>query len=95
MTGLQRWTAAGAEPSRRGELVRIASWPETATAVAVRVADDDGLEIVAPFGLADLFNLRLRHNPKQPVADVFRKRVADKRWMERWPELELVQPSGD
>jgi hypothetical protein len=70
----------------------IATWPETATAVGIRLAGDDTVEVLAPLGLADLFALRLRHNPLQTGVDVFWKRVTAKRWMERWPELELVRP---
>lgn len=73
----------------------VATWPETATAVGIRLALDDTVEVLAPLGLADLFALRLRHNPAQAGVDVFWKRVADKRWMQRWPELRLVLPSSD
>ena len=84
----------------RGQLVAphasveegIASWPETATAVGVRLERDDTVEVLAPFGLVDLFALHLRHNPAQASADVFWQRVRAKRWMERWPELKLVRP---
>ncbi|MEQ1549262.1 MAG: nucleotidyltransferase family protein [Chakrabartia sp.] len=35
-------------------------WPETATAVAVRLSDEGILEVEAPYGLTDLFGLRCR-----------------------------------
>lgn len=41
----------------------VATWPETATAVAIRLLSDDQIELIAPFGLADLFQLVLRRNP--------------------------------
>jgi uncharacterized protein len=34
----------------------VATWPETATAVAVRLRDDGALEVAAPFGLDDLLD---------------------------------------
>ncbi len=75
----------------RSTLDAMAFWPETATAVAVRL-NDGVLEIAAPFGLDDLFGLILRPTP--PFRDdrlpVFRDRVATKRWLERWPKLVLV-----
>lgn len=37
-------------------------WPETATAVAVRLGPK-GIDITAPYGLCDLFELRLRPTP--------------------------------
>jgi hypothetical protein len=70
-------------------------WPETATAVAVRVGGSNLIEMIAPYGLDDLFELRLRPTPpfeceKLPV---FRQRVADKRWLERYPMLQLIVPT--
>jgi hypothetical protein len=55
-------------------------------AVGVRLLADDGLHVEAPFGLEDLFSLRLRPNPVRrtdgfgPVAAAMRA---------RWPELTL------
>jgi hypothetical protein len=73
----------------------VATWPETATAVALRLQHDERVEVLAPLGLADLFALRLRHNPAQVGVDVFCRRVADKRWLQRWPELTLVGSSKE
>lgn len=73
----------------------LASWPETATAVGVRLTSEGELDVLAPLGLADLFALRLRYNPAQASLDVFRQRVAAKRWLERWPELQLIEPVGE
>jgi hypothetical protein len=65
-------------------------WPETATAVAVRRAGD-ACEIVAPFGLRDLLELRLV--PAGAFAGckraIFDARVASKRWTQRFPRLTL------
>src|SRR3954463_2967085 len=41
----------------------IATWPETATAVAVRLNEDDDLMVVAPCGLGDLLGMVHRRNP--------------------------------
>jgi hypothetical protein len=35
----------------------VATWPETASAVAVRLLADDRIEVIAPLGLHDLFDL--------------------------------------
>lgn len=43
----------------------VARWPETATAVAVRLGRDRRLEICAPLGLGDLLGGVWRRNPKQ------------------------------
>jgi hypothetical protein len=54
-------------------------------AVGVRLAPDDGIQILAPFGLEDLFALRLRPNPAQGSAARFAHVAANMRV--RWPEL--------
>jgi hypothetical protein len=53
-------------------------------AVGVRLEPDDGLHIEAPFGLADLFALRLRPNPCRKTVG-FARTAADVR--RRWPEV--------
>ncbi|WP_058988498.1 nucleotidyltransferase family protein [Acetobacter senegalensis] len=65
-------------------------WPETATAVAVRLGDDGRIEVNAPFGLADLFQLKLRPGPSFCGAkkSVFEERVRQKTWLQRYPLLE-------
>jgi len=56
-------------------------------AVAVSLEADDRLMICAPFGLQDLFALRMRQNPyrRSPNFD----RIAEGA-LARWPELEVI-----
>ena len=70
----------------------VATWPEFATCVGVYLAPDDTLGVVAPLGLDDLFNLRVRHNPRRASAETYLQRVAEKRFAERWPLLSIVAP---
>ena len=81
-------------PPHRSVSEGLATWPETATAVAVRLNAAGSLEVLAPFGLADLFELLLRHNPTLVPVDVFWRRVRERRWRERWPELRVVTPEA-
>src|SRR5580700_5767423 len=53
-------------------------------AVGVRLESDDRLYIGAPFGLADVFALRLRPNPRRKTVG-FARTAADVR--RRWPEV--------
>jgi len=55
-------------------------------AVAVRLEEGDRLHIEAPFGLADLFALRLRPNPRRPFGGF--ERVAAN-VLRRWPEVRV------
>jgi hypothetical protein len=69
----------------------LASWAETATAVAVRLEDDDRLTVLAPFGLGDLFGLVLRPVATWASRATAESRARNKRWLERWPLLRWVK----
>lgn len=68
-------------------------WPETATAIAVRLGKE-GLDITAPYGLSDLFELRLRPTPafEGEKLNSFKQRVTTKQWLERYPKLQFIVP---
>lgn len=68
------------------------SWPETATAVAVRLGQSGAIEINAPLGLDDLLALTLRPAPNFTTSKlpIFLDRVRSKRWLERYPRLSLL-----
>lgn len=66
----------------------VSTWPETATCVGVRLEENGDITLYAPYGLTDLFELKLR---KGPVSyELFESRVKEKRWLEKWPKLKLV-----
>jgi hypothetical protein len=56
-----------------------------AFAVGVRLEPDGNLTVAAPFGLADLFALRLRPNPLRPLSLAWGPITRSAR--ERWPEV--------
>ena len=68
----------------------LSLWPETATAVAIRLLDNDDFEVIAPFGLEDLFELKLRWNHALVSHAVFMQRVSSKKFLERWERLILI-----
>lgn len=68
----------------------VASWPETATCVAVRLGSDGSPRVWAPYGLTDLLGMRLRRNPRALSPEQFRNRVAEKRIAELWPQVEII-----
>ena len=57
-------------------------------AVGVRLEDDDRLTVHAPFGLEDLFAMRLRPNPSRATGGFLRTAQAAQR---RWPELAILE----
>ncbi|MBI5256863.1 MAG: nucleotidyltransferase family protein [Burkholderiales bacterium] len=87
--GVHHWYGGGVAPLH-SLAEGIATWPETATAVGVTLAAGGALRVIAPLGLADLFTLRLRHNPARAPRAVFEQRIATKGWLVRWPRLRVV-----
>lgn len=78
MPGTKKTGARNLQEAMRG-------WPDTASAVAVRL-DSGNLVHMAPFGLGDLFALRLRA-PGDGDRGRFRQRIDQKRWLDKWPQL--------
>ena len=64
-------------------------WPETATAIGVRLTDSGDFDFIAPFGFDDLFNhvLRITRFMKAQNSTSFHDRLKDKQWLKRWPNL--------
>jgi len=72
----------------------VGKWPETATAIAVRLSEAGEIEMVLPHGSSDLFRLLVRPTPhfRANTRRVLDRAVA-KRWKATWPRLEvLVDP---
>ena len=79
------------DPPYRDTAEALANWLETPTAVALRLNDAGRLELLAPHGLDDLFNLRVRPTPRarETKLQAYRERLKRKRWQERWPRLRV------
>lgn len=69
----------------------MSHWPETCTAVGVRVQNK--FEICAPFGLDDLFDLIIRPTSADAkIVKLVHDRATNRQWMDRWPMLRHVDP---
>lgn len=70
----------------------ISYWVETATCIACRLkSDTQTLEIIAPHGIGDLLNLKVRPSPhlKPSQAELYNGRIRNKGWEEKWPLLNI------
>jgi uncharacterized protein len=93
-----RMAARNGDAPYAGTLDAMARWPETATAVAARLAPAaaaGAVELAAPWGVDDLLAGIVRPTPAF-AADpakrrVFAHRVAAKAWRRRWPGLRVLQ----
>lgn len=79
-----------AVPALHSSEEAVGTWPETATSVAVRLLATDKLHLVAPCGLADLFNMVLRRNPCRVTQEQFAQRVHSKQILRKWPHVQVI-----
>ncbi|MEU6202757.1 nucleotidyltransferase family protein [Micromonospora musae] len=70
----------------------VATWPETATCVAVRLDHADTLHVCAPLGLDDLLNGVWRRNPRRVTIEISRARLARHEPSRRWPRVRVIPP---
>lgn len=79
-------------PPFRSSYEGVALFPETPTAVAVRIQDGE-LFIMAPYGLNDLFEMIVRPTPnyqaQEPLSYVYKKRMLEKQWEKSWPTITI------
>jgi hypothetical protein len=69
----------------------VATWPETATAVAVRLHLDGQLELSAPWGLHDLLRGVCRRNPERVSVEEYHRRLEAKQVASRWPRVRIIR----
>jgi len=67
----------------------ISQWPETVTAIGIRLEKDDQLSVISPYGLEDLFEYRVRKSPLFKDDRYYRSRINKKNWKEIWPKLTI------
>ena len=70
----------------------VGTWPEYATAVAVRISRSGFLDVVAPFGLDDLLDGIWRWNPRRATLDEALSRLRRKSVPVRWPGVSVDGP---
>ncbi|MDO3686492.1 nucleotidyltransferase family protein [Micromonospora sp. C28ISP2-4] len=71
----------------------VNTWPETATAVAVRLDADDAVEICAPLGVGDLLNGVWRRNPRRVTIAQSLTRLERHQPRTRWPGVTVIPPA--
>jgi hypothetical protein len=64
-------------------------WVEMETAVGVTLSMRGEIEILAPFGVARLFENSITINNKRRKADDVYERIKKKQWLLQWPNLKV------
>ena len=71
----------------------ISKWPETVTAVGVKL-ENGKLKLIAPLGIKDLVTMTVRPTPFFMATEIRRNKAKErfekKRWFEKWPKLIVV-----
>jgi hypothetical protein len=67
-------------------------WVETSAAIAVRLDDGDALEIAAPAGIDDIFDMQVRPMGRfcGELRPVYVDRMRRKAWQAQWPRLTIA-----
>ncbi len=67
----------------------ILRFPTTTTAVGVRRTGDDFLDVFAPFGLSNVWDMIVKPNRLLPIPQIYAEKA--ERWQKQWPRL-IVRP---
>lgn len=70
----------------------IDTWPTTATSLGLRRENEHQWILYAPFGIEDIFCMRIQANPRQITEAIYMKKV--NKWSEKWPRL-ICEPWSD
>lgn len=80
---------AAARPNARSLADALSVYPDTASAIAVRLGPRNTVDVVAPYGLEDALGGVLR--PTSPDMEAaMRKQVIEEKWRTRHPQLKFA-----
>jgi hypothetical protein len=65
-------------------------WPETVTAIGVRLNDTNTIDLCIPYGLEDLFSMTVRQSPLFTDTERFHERISKKNWKQHWPLITIM-----
>ncbi len=74
-------------PPYRSTRHAISTFPSCSSCIGVRPGEHR-LDVFAPFGLADLFAMRIRPNPVLAPAAVYEAKT--RRWAQEWPQVTVL-----
>lgn len=76
----------------------MSKFPETATALGVKLDDSGDLVLAAPHGADDVINLRVRptdyFTQSKERMNIYEKRMIDKNWLRTWNGLKVEWVNG-
>lgn len=80
-------------PSYSSSVDAISKFPETATALGVKLDENDNLVLTAPWGLEDVINLVVKPTPffreDKKRIELYEERISNKKWELTWNKLNI------
>ncbi len=71
----------------------ISKFPETATALGVKLDNENNLILTAPYGLDDVINLKVKPTPyfgeSKEIEAIYKEQVSKKNWKSIWSKIEV------
>ena len=81
-------------PAYTSSVDAISRFPETATALGVKLDDRENLVLTAPHGIVDVVNLRVTPTPtfheKKEQIKIYEERIRKKNWQAVWNKVEII-----
>lgn len=76
----------------------ISKFPETPTALGVKLDEKNNIILAAPWGVQDVLHLEVKPTPyfleTKERMEIYRTRIANKNWQAIWPKLKIYN-KGD
>nr|WP_263327038.1 nucleotidyltransferase family protein [Neobacillus sp. Marseille-Q6967] len=71
----------------------ISKFPETATALGVKLDEKDNVILTAPYGIGDVVNLEVKPTPfftqTRERVEIYENRISKKNWKSKWINLKM------
>lgn len=76
----------------------MSKFPETATAIGVKLNQDNQIQLNAPCGIQDLINLKVKptvlYKKTAEHASIYENRLKQKNWQALWPDITILHIEG-
>lgn len=74
----------------------ISKFPETVTALGVKLSNQNDIELTAPWGIVDVINLKVKPTPlyveTKELMKIYENRVKKKNWDSIWHNVKIYYP---
>lgn len=71
----------------------ISKFPETATALGIKLDKENNLVLTCPYGIDDVINLKVKPTPyfkeTKELASIYENRIKTKNWQTIWHKIKV------